>query len=242
MIPVETPIAVMQRSELKYVLTPAQTEFLKKALTGHVEADPYGLTSIASLYYDTPDHRLIRASLCSPPFKEKIRLRSYGVPSMDSPVFLELKRKSAGTVYKRRVQTTIPEASAFFEGKRAICTDGQIGREIAYFRNFYGALLPSCMIIYDRIAYIAPEAGLRLTIDHAPRYRMDDLELTHGMAGTLLLPEEYTILEIKVQEAMPLWLCKILWEGRIYKTSFSKYGAAYEAQRDRAQQKGYLYV
>ena len=70
----ENPIAVMQRFELKYILSPAQTSLLKRAMEGRMEPDRFGLTSIASLYYDTPDDRLIRASLEKPLFKEKLRL------------------------------------------------------------------------------------------------------------------------------------------------------------------------
>ena len=230
-----TPFAaVMSRIEMKYILSPEQTQYFKKALEGHMHVDEYGLTSIASLYFDTPDYRLIRASIEKPTFKEKIRLRSYGMAKEDSPVFLELKRKAKGIVYKRRVKTTIPEVDAFLEKNSAICADGQIAREISYFRNFYGMLVPSCLIIYDRLAYKEDQGDLRLTIDHNPRYRVSDLNLTTSMEGISLLPKGYTILEIKVQGAMPLWLSKILDEGKIYRSSFSKYGTAYTIEITKA--------
>ncbi|MBP5092268.1 MAG: polyphosphate polymerase domain-containing protein, partial [Bacilli bacterium] len=195
--------------------------------------DKYGITSIASLYYDTPDYRLIRTSIEKPPFKEKIRLRSYGLATDTSPVFLELKRKFDGVVYKRRVESTIPVVEAFFERDGDIAADGQIAREIAYFRNFYGTLVPACLIVYDRAAYYEPDGDLRLTIDGSPRYRIDDLDLKTSMEGTPLLQEGYSILEIKVQLAMPLWLTAILDKGKIYRTSFSKVGEAYRAQAHR---------
>lgn len=220
-------IAVTSRVEMKYILSPEQTAYFKAALQGHMSIDQYGLTSIASLYYDTPDYRLIRQSIEKPPFKEKMRLRSYGLATNSSPVYLELKRKALGIVYKRRVQTTIPEIDAFIDHNSSICADGQIAREISYFRNFYGLLIPSCLIIYDRIAYKEDDGDLRLTIDHNPRYRVDNLNLTSSMDGTPLLPEGYTVLEIKVQQSVPLWLSEILDKGKIYKTSFSKYGTAY---------------
>ena len=232
----EKPIVVMQRYEMKYLLTPEQTAFIKERLKGRMVADKYGLTSIASLYYDTPDYRLIRASIEKPPFKEKIRLRSYGIATNTSPVFLELKRKTDRIVYKRRVSTVIPNVEAFFRGDGEICADGQIAREITYFRDYYRDLAPACLIIYDRIAYYEPDGDLRLTIDHDPRYRIKDLDLTTSMQGTSLLDEGCTILEIKVQQAMPLWLSAILAEGKIYKTSFSKYGEAYKRQAYRALQ------
>jgi hypothetical protein len=54
------------------------------------------------------------------------------------------------------------------------------------------------------------------------------------MDGIPLLPEGGSILEVKVQAAMPLWLSAILDEGQIYKSSFSKYGEAYTRERTKA--------
>ena len=220
-------IAAMSRVEMKYILSKEQTERFKNAIKGHMFVDQYGLTSIASLYYDTPDYRLIRTSIEKPAFKEKIRVRSYGMAKEDTPVYLELKRKAYGIVYKRRVQTTIPELEAFLQKESAICADGQIAREISYFRDYYGTLIPSCLIIYDRLAYRNDDGDLRLTIDANPRYRTDQLNLTSSMDGTLLLPEGSTILEIKIQQSMPLWLSNILDQEKIYVSSFSKYGTAF---------------
>lgn len=228
-------ITVMKRYELKYLLNAAQTAYLRERLKGHMEVDQYGKTSIASLYYDTPTYQLIRTSVEKPEFKEKIRLRSYGIATEDSPVFLELKRKAYGIVYKRRVQTTIPLVHKFFSGEGDICAPGQINREITAFRDHYRTLVPACMIIYDREAYFEPGGDLRLTIDENPRYRTDDLTLTKSMDGTSLLDEGWTILEVKVQQAMPMWLCEILSAGEIRKGSFSKYGEAYRQQLLKAQ-------
>ncbi len=231
------PIVVMKRYELKYILSPEQTEYFKERIKGHMEIDRFGLTSIASLYYDTPNYRLIRASIEKPPFKEKIRLRSYGLATESSPVFLELKRKAYGIVYKRRVQSTIPLVKSFFDREGDICAGGQINREITRFRDYYQELVPACLIIYDRVAYYQPDGDLRLTIDHNPRYRWDQLNLTSSMEGISLLQEGYTILEVKVQQAIPLWLTDILSEGKIYKNSFSKYGTAYKQQIQKVNRK-----
>lgn len=226
----EKPILVMQRYELKYILDAKQLEYLKMSLEGHMQVDSFGKTSIASLYYDTPDKLLIRRSLEKPAFKEKIRLRSYGLAAENSPVYLELKRKAYGIVYKRRVKTTMDAANKFFAGENDDFGGGQINREITAFRNTYKDLEESCLIIYDRTAYFEPQGDLRLTIDENPRYRTDDLRLDYSMDATSLLPPGSAILEIKVQDAMPLWLTKILSQGKIYKTSFSKYGEAYRRQ------------
>lgn len=230
MTQVQNPIVVMKRYELKYILSREQTDLLITRLKGHMEPDRFGLTSIASLYYDTPEYRLIRASIEKPVFKEKIRLRSYGLATRQSPVFLELKRKAYGIVYKRRVQSTIPQVEKFFSKEGDIMAGGQINREITYFRDYYRELVPACLIIYDRVAYFEPGGDLRLTIDYRPRFRLDDLRLDCSMDGSLLLSPGQTILELKVQQSVPLWLTDILSEGQIKKGSISKYGEAYRQQ------------
>ena len=224
----ENPILTMSRHELKYILTNEQTQALKERLVGFMQVDKYGLTSIASLYYDTTDFRIIRTSLEKPEYKEKIRLRSYGLAKKGSQVFLELKRKAYGIVYKRRVSTTEEDVVKFLKYEGDICADGQIAREITYFRGYYEKLVPACLIIYDRLAYFEPNGDLRLTIDSNPRYRTTELNLSTSMEGTSLLPDGYSILEIKVQDAMPLWLTRILSEEKIYNNNFSKYGTAYK--------------
>lgn len=45
------------------------------------EKDAYGAYTICNIYYDTGDWRLIRKSLEKTVYKEKLRIRSYGVPT-----------------------------------------------------------------------------------------------------------------------------------------------------------------
>ena len=230
----QAPIVVMKRYEWKYILSAEQTAFFCEQLKGHMVPDEYGLTTIASLYYDTPDCRLIRESIDKPEFKEKIRLRSYGPADDNTPVYLELKRKAYGVVYKRRVQSTVPQAEQFLSGESEFYSDGQINREITYFRDYYHTLVPSCMILYDRTAYREPDGDLRLTIDRNPRYRIDGFRFDRTDGIPLLNPGE-TILEIKVQDTIPLWLVRILSTGGIRHESISKYGEAYRKEFLRAQ-------
>ena len=126
-----------RRTEKKYLLTPAQYAQLTRELAPYMEADEYGRSLILSLYYDTEDYRLIRQSLEKPRYKEKLRLRSYGVPGNGDPVFLEIKKKVDGVVYKRRVILTAAEAMDYLSGGEKPEGKGQIMGEIDWMLRRY---------------------------------------------------------------------------------------------------------
>ena len=80
-----------KRYEKKYLLSPQQYRTVRQGIQERMQLDQYGLYTICSIYFDTDNFQLIRSSLEKPVYKEKLRLRSYGVPEdAQSPVFLEL--------------------------------------------------------------------------------------------------------------------------------------------------------
>lgn len=215
---------VFRRLEFKYRLNLEQYNNIITKIKEVLNEDDYGKTTIQSLYFDTPNYRLIRESIEKPEFKEKLRLRGYGILSKDKKAFLEMKRKSEGVVYKRRVKMTEDEAFSFIEGKNN-GGDDQISRELRYFRDFYQELKPAMLLLYDREAYYLDE--LRVTFDTNIRYRLENLNLSTNLEGTLL-DEGLIMMEIKTVNAIPLWLVKLLSDNKIYKISYSKYGTAYK--------------
>ena len=216
-------VTVFQRYELKYQIDENQWNELLLKSAGRLRPDEHGASAILSLYYDTQDFRLIRRSIESPVYKEKLRLRSYGLLTEGNVAFLELKKKFDGVVYKRRVKLSRDEVLGGSAGSR------QIAEEIKYFRQFYGNLVPKFLILYDRLALVG-ENDLRVTCDRNVRYRTSRLNLTSGLDGTPLLGRDKILLEIKTGTAIPCWLTKILSELKIYKAPFSKCGAAYQAE------------
>lgn len=69
-----------QRIEKKYFISPAQAETMLGEMRQHMTVDRYGEYAIGNIYCDTDNFRLIRASLEKPAYKEKLRIRCYGVP------------------------------------------------------------------------------------------------------------------------------------------------------------------
>ena len=226
-----------QRYETKYMLSPIMARKLRKSLPGHLQMDEYGLDTICSLYYDTPDHQLIRRSLEKPVYKEKLRLRSYGPAKETSPIYVELKKKYEGIVYKRRERMILSEAVPYLAGKSEPGFDSQILHEITWFRNYYRGLAPAMYIAYDRIACFGTEdRNFRVTFDTNIRWRTDNLCLDGPTEGTRLLEPGWYLMEVKTPGAVPLWFSKILDDLAIYPASFSKYGFAYQIENQKASE------
>ena len=162
-------------------------------------------------------------------YKEKLRLRSYFRASKEDDIFVELKKKYKGVVYKRRIAMPESDALAWLGGAGSVREASQISREIEYFRDFYKTLAPKLFLSYEREAYYAnDDSELRITFDKNILCRRGALSLTEDISGLSVLDGDFTLMEIKSASSIPLWLCKILSDGQIYKTSFSKYGEAYK--------------
>ena len=222
------PKTIFERTEKKYVITVSQKNELLSLISDKIKSDEYGKSNVNSIYYDTDDYRLIRNSIDKPVYKEKLRLRSYLVPKGNSLVFLEFKKKYKGVVYKRRKTLKYDDAQKYLKS-RILPDNSQIMREIDWTMNFYKTLKPKMFIGYDRLAYVGKEdKNLRITFDFNLRYRTDNLSLDCGNYGESIIGNNYCVMEIKALNAMPLWLCKALDELKIYPSSFSKYGTAYQ--------------
>lgn len=229
---------IFKRYELKYLITRKQRSELCQAMAPYMTADRFCHSSIRNIYYDTPNYRLIRQSLDKPVYKEKLRMRSYGRAAADDEVFLELKKKYESVVYKRRLELPQQQAAEAMLG-RAPMPDSQIGREIDAAVRFYQELIPRVFLSYERDAYHAIDSDFRLTFDDSLRYRTEELTLNSEPWGYPLLDSDTVLMELKIPDSMPLWMAELLSRMGISKTTFSKYGTAYQ-QIAFGNQKGTL--
>lgn len=219
-----------KRYEKKYLLSREKYLELWSQLEPRLMPDQFFQSTVLSLYYDWDDFRLIRSSIEQPVYKEKLRLRSYNVPGAEGEVFVELKKKYKGIVYKRRVPMTEREAEDYLAGRTAAPAEDQISREIDWFLKT-NPVQPKVLIACDRKAYVGrEEPGLRLTFDSSIRWRDTQLSLTAGDFGRELLEDGQVLLEIKMPESAPLWLAELLSSLEIFPRSFSKYGQCYKNQ------------
>ncbi len=238
-------IEVFNRKENKYILSQDQYDRMQKFLIQYMELDEYNRNhefyTISNIYYDTSDDQLIRNSLSKPAYKEKLRLRAYGVPKEDEKVFLEIKKKVCGLVNKRRIRLKLNEAYEFVatgklpEFKNYM--NKQVLKEIEYMLRIY-KVEPKLYLAYDRKALFSKESrDLRITFDTNIRSRRYDLKLESGDYGEGLLEKGQWLMEIKAEKTFPLWLAQLLSEEKIYKQSFSKYGTEYKRMIARERNK-----
>lgn len=218
---------VFARIEKKFLLRPEQYKALRAVFDEKMAQDAYGRHTILNIYLDTPDYELTRESIEKPIYKEKMRLRAYGMPKEDDKVFLEIKKKYKGVVYKRRAEMTLRQAREYLSGGEKPPQDSQILREIDYTLKFHD-IHPMVCLCYERAALYGREnPDLRITFDTGIRFRTDELDLGAGARGQNLLPPGGVLMEIKIPGAMPLWMARALDEMNIRQTSFSKIGTAY---------------
>lgn len=220
---------VFKRYELKFLLTQAQKEKVFAAMQPYMVLDKYGRTTIRNIYFDTDSYRLIRRSIEKPVYKEKLRIRSYRCVQAEDAVFVELKKKYKSVVYKRRISLPEEAAMAWISGACPSPENTQIAAEIDYFLDFYQSLRPAVFLSYEREAYFCRDASdFRVTFDDTILCRQRDLSLQSAVYGTPILPQDMILMEIKCSGGIPLWMTEALSVERIFKTSFSKYGTAYQ--------------
>lgn len=229
-------IKSFKRCEKKFILTQEQYDALIPRLLEYMNPDEhckYGENySIYNIYYDTNNDDVIRHSISKPYYKEKLRLRSYNIPSSsEDKVFLELKKKFNGIVNKRRVVLTLDDAYKFVTyGIEPACDDylnKQVIKEIKYYLE-KNKVIPKVYIGYSRKAFFAKDdKNFRLTFDSKIITRRENLHLDAGCFGDDILGEDRYLMEVKILGAMPLWFTRILTELEIYNTHFSKYGTEF---------------
>ncbi len=219
---------IFRRIEKKYIITSNQYLNIKEQIKKYTVEDEYGKSTICNIYFDTKNYDLIRNSIEKPVYKDKVRLRSYNTPNLDTKVYLEIKKKYEGVVGKRRIELRLKEFYEYMEKKKIEnIQNKQIYREIDYYFKYMN-LKPTMYISYCRRAFYGKDdRDFRITFDSNILAREHELKLEKGSYGENILPINNYVMEIKTLDAMPMWSVKMLDELNIAPCGFSKYGEGY---------------
>ena len=236
---------IFKRTETKYIISEKQVAELLAIIEPYLKQDQYFRGTNMSIYFDNDEKWLGIHSLEKPLYKEKIRVRSYGVPkSLDEMVFIEIKKKFDGVGYKRRIPIRLGDFYKFcaereaeyagddgslknvVDGKETMVysDDPQIEEEVRYCFRLYH-LRPTLFLAYDRTSYVDErDPTFRLTFDRNIRSRESDLRLEAGDHGDLYFKRGEVVMEVKSAECYPKWFVDAISRLKIYPASFSKYG------------------
>jgi SPX domain protein involved in polyphosphate accumulation len=221
-------IDTFRRREEKYLLNNQQYNSLLQMINDYIEKDKFFISQTCNIYFDTDHFDLIKESIEKPIYKEKVRLRSYYIPTEEDKVFFEIKKKYNGITSKRRITISLKDFNDYYIKHKMPECNQQILSEINYIMDSK-KLKPKLFLAYDRNSYYAKDnQDLRITFDKNLRFRTTDLDLNLGDAGIKYFKEDMYILEIKTLDAIPLWLTNALSNLEIYPVSFSKYGSIYK--------------
>lgn len=229
-------IEIFRRREQKYLITKAQYAALIEKLSPHMRPDKFGIDgryTVISLYFENTDRKIYFETKNKLKYRQKLRLRVYNQADLSSTAFFEVKQKHKKVVNKRRMQIQLSEAYRYLESADPDLdsfktSNPQVLREIDYFRKTYG-LEPEMVVSYDRHAlHHKEDADLRMTFDFNLRCRKDDLRLENGSHGDLFIDENLVVLEVKVNDSVPLWLTRILSKVECEQRSASKFCTSME--------------
>ena len=228
------------RFELKYLITLKQAEQIKDALRAYLLPDEYGgdngRYSLSSLYYDSPDLHCYWEKENGVRFRRKLRIRHYETGEIfteETPVFAEIKQRVDRATQKRRVVLPYGEALR-------LCNDRQVPdrapQDMAVIEEIFAFLWqynlrPVSIVRYDRQAFVGTiyDLGLRVTFDTALTFQPHPLHLHEQPSGLLMLPANWVVMEIKVNERIPIWLADLIADHNLRLERISKYCRSIEA-------------
>jgi hypothetical protein len=222
-------LTYFQRYEQKYLLNQFQYDEILRILPEFAREDEFGRSTVYSVYYDTDDYKITKRLFDKSDYKEKLRMRSYGVPRQGDTVYVELKKKLNGISYKQRIPVSFT-GTGFFLNPGPNFNSAYSG-EINWFLQYYNPS-PKFMLWYDRLAFRGLEnKNLRITFDTRVRWRYFAVNSRQEHDGYPLLAENIYLMELKVDNSIPFFLSCLLAKLKIFPVSFSKHKTAYENLR-----------
>ena len=235
----------IERLELKYHVTAAKAEALRRAITPWCTPDshttgPLGYP-IFSLYLDSPLLEFHKARARGDADRVKLRIRTYG-PGTDA--WLEVKRKVRKVVHKLRAPVPRGRAVAVAQGLEAF--ESGRAESIPTFQSLVArcGAEPKLTVAYMREAFASTvDSYARVTFDRNIRARRSlpsDWTLHHESTGPDWCAldgfghlddgvSSSVLLELKCETFMPRWMNDLITRFELVSTGFSKYSKGIES-------------
>jgi SPX domain protein involved in polyphosphate accumulation len=234
MAPKQGTIRSFDRYELKYVVHVSQLPALANDLSLNMALDAHGdgtgSYDITNLYYDSAELHLLHSKIVGTSYRRKLRVRVYGETPGDpaGSAMVEIKQRLRRTTQKRRVVLPLPEAYRLCQGELPRRFEDPVDLNVAEEMTamVHGLQLrPACVIAYRRRAFVGSrfEPGLRVTMDTDLWCAPPSLDLPRPSLPMYVMPRDWAILEIKVDERVPNWVCELVANHDCQLRRVSKY-------------------
>jgi SPX domain protein involved in polyphosphate accumulation len=231
-------IRSFNRYELKYLVDQGRGMAFLADLANYCRADPHSDPErgypVYSLYWDSAELDFFWEKIDGQKYRRKLRLRRY---ENDDAVFVEIKQRIDRTVQKRRVRMDLEKAARVFTAhgvdvEAEYEVDDPVGQE-ALFLSHSLDLRPTMAVLYRRIAWLGNyDAELRITLDSRVQYDSRALDIRAPFeTGKYALSPERSVLEIKFNDRVPIWLTKLVAHHELPIVRYSKYCAAIDRER-----------
>jgi len=240
------------RFELKYVTDERRARAIRDFLRSYLQPDEHALYNpnheyvVHSLYLDTPDFALCRATLHGERNRFKLRIRFYD-DNPEGATYFEIKRRQDNVILKRRAAVRRRQIGRLLAGQPPLRSD-----LVEPSAEHFGTLQSFCglshtiraqgrlFVSYMREAYVTPEDNsLRVTFDR----RLGTCRYT-GSLGVNNGQEWFHprvgggILEIKFTDRFPRWLADMVRVFDLERRSVAKYVMCVQELRRRGVQLG----
>lgn len=210
------------RKEEKYLIATSEKNELIEKLGKILKADEYGdqgFYKVKSLYFDTPDFKDYKDKEENKEKRKGIRMRTYNTKG--SIIKLELKEKNREIQKKFSLKIREEDALALLN-KRYECLK-------KYDERFYKIMKeeryePKLVIFYDRYAFNAVGANLRITIDS--NLSMSDKKIDffkENIDRKKIFSDNRHILEVKKGKKVPEEVINLIESLEKLEKSSSKY-------------------
>jgi SPX domain protein involved in polyphosphate accumulation len=235
---------LLQRYELKYLITPDMVEPISKFIEGHCVMDYYSQIApqnsyvINSLYFDTFTKQLLRRKLEGLDNTYCLRVRSYG-SEPKPPYFTEVKLKKNDFSNKMRAKVDVENWAEMLES--GTVPDDFDPKSRQYLEQFIFLMhkdgaRPAILTQYRRKAYLSEIDGYaRVTFDRDLRYQIEENYNVHPDESLMCHydvdeiyphPDKNVILELKCEKKIPLWMKQLIMKFDLTRKGFSKYGTS----------------
>lgn len=233
------PAEVLQSSrfELKYVIPESCARAIRDFGRSYLVPDRFAVNlpnheyDVCSLYLDSPDMVLCRATQQGMRNRFKLRIRYYD-ERPQSPAWFEIKSRQDGIILKQRTPVKKGSVRRLLHRHQPSPLDmlKPDGRAFGSLQRFCGLSKTiganACVFVsYRREAYVAPDNNsLRVTFDRhikGARYRNEPCPTNRN--GWVKAAVPGVVLEIKFTNRFPDWLAELVRAFDLERCSVAKY-------------------